>query len=119
MVLKRYLPKSLLGRALTILGAPIVLVQIIAIWVFYDTHLDAVTRTMARTLAGEIALALHVAEEAASGRRIGHPLDQSDASRFLQLHLSWRAGQTIDSEAHVGAQTRRGRELIAAMRTLN
>jgi two-component system osmolarity sensor histidine kinase EnvZ len=120
MVLKRYLPKSLLGRALTILGAPIVLVQIIAMWVFYDTHLDAVTRNMARTLSGEIGLALHMAEEAAGVHgAAARSFDTSDLSRFLNLHLTWRAGQTLDPASHVGGQTRRGRELIIAMQALN
>ncbi len=44
--LRRYLPRSLLGRALTILAAPIILVQVIAIWIFFDNHVDAVTRNL-------------------------------------------------------------------------
>jgi two-component system osmolarity sensor histidine kinase EnvZ len=113
--LKRYLPKSLLGRALTILGAPIVLVQVIAIWVFYDTHLDAVTRNMARTLTGEVGLALEMAERRAAGRE----LEPSDVSSYLNLQLTWRPAETLDNVPHRGSETRQGSWLIAAMQALN
>ena len=36
--IKRFLPKALLGRSLLIIGAPLVLVQVIATWMFYDRH---------------------------------------------------------------------------------
>ena len=32
---QRMLPRSLLGRSLLIIGAPLVLMQVIATWVFY------------------------------------------------------------------------------------
>ena len=34
--LRRFLPRSLLGRSLLILGLPIVAVQLISLWFFYD-----------------------------------------------------------------------------------
>ena len=43
-MLKRFLPRSLFGRAVFIVVTPVVLLQIVAAVVFYDRHLDAVTR---------------------------------------------------------------------------
>ncbi len=114
MWMKRYLPKSLLGRALMILGTPIVLVQVISIWVFLDNHVDAVTRNMARTFAGEIRLALYFAD---AGETVtGTTLDR--LQNYLNLHLKWMPGEKLRAIRHAGETTRAGSELIVAMQTL-
>lgn len=53
--LKRFLPKSLYGRALLILVLPTLLIQIFTAYVFFDRHLHNVTRYFSNSLAGEIA----------------------------------------------------------------
>ncbi len=53
-MLKRFLPSSLFGRAIIIVVAPVVLLQIVAAVVFYDRHLDQITRRLARSVAGDI-----------------------------------------------------------------
>lgn len=114
---KRYLPKSLLGRALTILAAPIILVQVIAIWIFFDNHVDAVTRNAARSLAGEIGLALTLAETATDEKQRTAALEL--AERFLSINLTWRPGGKLGPTfRHVGEDTRAGGELMAAMENL-
>ena len=35
-MLRRFMPRSLLWRSLLIIGTPLILVQIISLWVFYD-----------------------------------------------------------------------------------
>lgn len=62
--LKKLLPKSLFARALLILVLPTVLVQLIATYIFYDRHWENVSRWMASSLAGEIALLVHELNEA-------------------------------------------------------
>lgn len=57
--LKRILPQSLFGRALLILVLPTIIVQLIATYIFYDRHWENVSRWMASSLAGEIALLVH------------------------------------------------------------
>lgn len=59
--LKAYLPKSMFGRTLIILMAPLVLVGTLSAYIFFDNHWDHVTNALANTLAGEIATltALH------------------------------------------------------------
>jgi two-component system osmolarity sensor histidine kinase EnvZ len=53
--LKAYLPKSLFGRSLLILLAPLLLVETISAYIFFDNHWDNVTKTLATTIAGDVA----------------------------------------------------------------
>ena len=54
-LLKRILPRTLLGRALLIILSPLVLLQVISTWVFYDRHYDTTTKRLSQGLAGDIA----------------------------------------------------------------
>lgn len=56
MQLREYLPKTLFGRMLSIILVPMILVQVITIFIFYERHWDTVTRHMASQLAAEIGL---------------------------------------------------------------
>jgi two-component system osmolarity sensor histidine kinase EnvZ len=53
--IKRLMPRSLLGRTLLIMLVPLVLVQAIALQLFYGNHLGVVSRRLASAIAGEIA----------------------------------------------------------------
>jgi len=53
--LKNILPTSLFGRAILILVLPVLLMQALSIYVFYDKHLDNIERHLARALIGDIA----------------------------------------------------------------
>ena len=56
MQLRNYLPKTLFGRMLSIILVPMILVQVITVFIFYERHWDTVTRHMASQLAAEIEL---------------------------------------------------------------
>ncbi len=60
--LKRLMPESLLARAILILVVPALLIQIVAVIVFYDRHWDNVTKYVASSLSGEMALIAHEVE---------------------------------------------------------
>ena len=53
--LKRLMPRSLLGRTLLIMLVPLVLVQAIALQLFYGNQLELVSRRLSSGIAGEIA----------------------------------------------------------------
>lgn len=53
--LKQFLPKSLLGRTLTIVVTPLILLQIVTAFVFFERHWDTVGRRLANSLTGEIS----------------------------------------------------------------
>ena len=52
---KRFVPRSLLGRTLLIMLVPLVLVQAVALQMFYGSHLEVVSRRLSGAIAGEIA----------------------------------------------------------------
>jgi len=53
--IKRLMPRSLLGRTLLIMLVPLILVQAIALQLFYGNHLGIVSRRLSGGIAGEIA----------------------------------------------------------------
>src|SRR5690348_15993510 len=79
---KRALPRSLFGRSLIIIILPLVLVQLIATWIFYDRHWATVERRLAANVAADIAFTLDSRTDAVT-------VEQVDA-------LLWRAEQTTD-----------------------
>jgi two-component system, OmpR family, osmolarity sensor histidine kinase EnvZ len=56
--IKRFLPRRLLWRSLLIIMAPLVLLQVVTTIVFYDRHWETVTRRLAYSVAGDIAVAI-------------------------------------------------------------
>jgi len=54
--LKRLMPRGLFGRALIIIVAPIVLLQAILAYVFFERDLDTTTRRLARDVAADMAM---------------------------------------------------------------
>lgn len=58
MQLREFLPKTLFGRMLSIILAPMIFVQIITVFIFYERHWDTVTRHMASNLTSEFAYLL-------------------------------------------------------------
>lgn len=58
--INRVLPRSLLGRSLMIIVTPLILLQVVSTWVFYDSHWDTVTRRLAQSVAGDIAAVIEM-----------------------------------------------------------
>ena len=50
------LPRSLLGRALLIAVAPLICVQVLSAYLFYESHWDQVSKRLSLGLAGDIAV---------------------------------------------------------------
>jgi len=57
---KRFLPKSLLGRSLMIIVMPLVILQVIAGFIFYESHWRKVSLTLSRGVAGDIATVIEL-----------------------------------------------------------
>ena len=57
---KRVLPRSLLGRSLLMILIPLVLLQAVALQVYYGNHLNLVYRRLSGGVAGEIAFTLEL-----------------------------------------------------------
>ena len=66
-MLKRFLPTTLFGRALAITITPVVLLQVVSTYIFYERHWDNVTRRLAQGLAGDIAMIVDLRRNAPDG----------------------------------------------------
>ena len=53
--IKQFLPRTLFGRSLLIIIMPLILLQIVSAWIFYDRHWDTITRRLAGSIAGDIS----------------------------------------------------------------
>jgi two-component system osmolarity sensor histidine kinase EnvZ len=86
-IAKRILPRTLLGRSLLIIVSPLVLVQVIATWVFYDRHYDTITKRLAQGIAGDVAAIIRVMgpEPDAASRKAADEL--ADFSLWLDITL--------------------------------
>jgi two-component system osmolarity sensor histidine kinase EnvZ len=58
--IRRVLPRSLLGRSLLMILVPLVLLQAVALQIFYGSHLDVVSRRLASAVGSEIAYTLEM-----------------------------------------------------------
>ncbi len=82
--MKRLMPRGLLGRSLLIVLVPLVVVQAVALQVFYGTHMSIVSRRLAAAIAGEIAVVLDALE------RTPHDQDHIFALAMERLELPMR-----------------------------
>lgn len=112
--LRRLLPKALLWRSLLILGMPLILVQFISIWVFYDRHVDTITRRMASNLAGDITITLNHLRDYKKPADLVWIL--SEIQSHLEILATFRRGQKLGKIEHKGADTRIGAELIRTLK---
>lgn len=92
-MLKRLMPRSLFGRALIIIVTPVVLLQLVAAVVFFERHLQAVTKRMARSVAGDIAYVVHGLNEFPDAESRARVLGL--ANRTLNIGVIVRPGETL------------------------
>ncbi|MEM8917035.1 MAG: histidine kinase dimerization/phospho-acceptor domain-containing protein, partial [Pseudomonadota bacterium] len=57
--LKRFLPRTLFGRTLLIIVVPAILMQAIATFIFFDRHVETLSRRLAQAVAGDIAMVVN------------------------------------------------------------
>ena len=64
LTVKRFLPRTLLGRTLLIVLIPLVVVQAVAMQIFYGTHLNLVSRRLSAAVVAEIATTVALIQRA-------------------------------------------------------
>jgi two-component system osmolarity sensor histidine kinase EnvZ len=62
-LVKSLLPRSLFGRSLIILVTPLILVQVVLGYIFFDRHTDTVLRLLSNTIAGDIQMVIEMVED--------------------------------------------------------
>jgi two-component system osmolarity sensor histidine kinase EnvZ len=109
---KKTLPRTMFGRSLLIVVMPIVLLQAIATWIFYDRHWVAVSWRLAAGVAGDVAL-ISEALRRAPASQIPPLLARMGAVSDLDLRL--RRGARLPPPA-ADSGTLIGEQLREAMR---
>ena len=61
---RKFLPRSLLGRSLLIILIPLIVVQAVALLIFYGSHLNLISRRLSGAVAGEIAQTIQLLDTA-------------------------------------------------------
>ena len=56
--IKRYLPRSFLGRSIMIIVTPLIILQVVSAIIFFDRHWETVTRRLTSAIAGEIGFVI-------------------------------------------------------------
>jgi two-component system osmolarity sensor histidine kinase EnvZ len=94
-MLKRFLPRTLLGRSLLIIVSPLVLLQVISTWVFFDRHYDTTTKRLAQGLAGDISAGVQLLEREPSD--VGRLQTFRLAGNTMSLTLSFGEGGRLQT----------------------
>ena len=85
--IKRVLPRTMFGRSLLIVVMPLILLQAIATWVFYDRHWAAVSWRLSAAVAGDIGLLIDALKLADSPAEIARLLERAKAQTDLDVTI--------------------------------
>lgn len=97
--LRRLVPRGLLGRALLIILVPLVILQAIALQLFYGSHLDVISRRLAAGVAGDITMVVGLLERETQEEERSWIF--REAAWRLDLSLAYEAGARL---ANIGAR---------------
>src|SRR5260370_11330430 len=86
--IKRVLPRTMFGRSLLIVVMPLILLQAIATWVFYDRHWAAVSWRLSAAVAGDIGLLIDALKLADSSAETARLLERAKAQTDLDVTIS-------------------------------
>lgn len=100
---RHLLPRTLFGRSLLIVVTPIILLQLVLAYVFFESHWDTVSRRLALGLVGDISLVIQTLNEAQDEMGTARALTM--ARRHFGLDISVEPGQTLSPYDPAGAPT--------------
>ena len=94
--IKQLLPRTMFGRSLLIVVMPLLLLQAIAAWIFYDRHWAAISWRLSSGVIGDIALVIdaldHVGPDAALARMFAR------AEAVTSIHFTLTRGAHLPPE---------------------
>lgn len=95
-MLKRILPRTLFARSLLIIITPVLLLQVIVTFIFFDRHWDTMTIRLAYAASGEIALIAEQIGEAEDTDAKAKTVAES--ARMLGLLVSYNPDITVEKQ---------------------
>jgi two-component system osmolarity sensor histidine kinase EnvZ len=111
--LELMLPRSLLGRSIMIIVTPVVMLQVVSAWVFYDSHWNTVTRRLAQSVAGDIAATIQMMPRPVSEERTQRVFRV--ARETMRLTLSFKPGDILPNDPTIMRQNLVDRQLSDAL----
>lgn len=85
LLMKSVLPRSLFGRSLIILVTPLILVQVVLGYIFFDRHTETILRLLSHTISGDIQLVVEMVEDGQNFTRV-RELAHQNLMLDLKLH---------------------------------
>lgn len=98
--IKTLLPRTLLGRSLMILITPVLLIQVVTSFVFFDRHWSKMTTRLAFAVAGEIAAVTEAIEAGAEPDKLENI--SGYVARHLDFRINFQEGEALGPEQKVG-----------------
>ncbi len=89
-------PRSLFGRSLLIIVMPLILLQVVSTWIFYDRHWDTITRRLSNSIAGDIAQVIELMRQSPSQE--SRAVIFGMAERNFGLTISLREGAILPTD---------------------
>ncbi|MFO1028797.1 MAG: ATP-binding protein [Acetobacteraceae bacterium] len=106
------MPQSLLGRTLLIMLVPLVLVQAVALQIFYGSHLGLVSRRLSGSIAGEIAFVIDLMNRLPEDRDMILQLSKNQFVTTMKLE----PGATLEPYKRINVLGPMDDDLEAALR---
>ena len=110
-MIKRFLPRGLLGRSLLIVLVPLVILQAVTFTIFYGGHLDFISRRLSFAIAGEIAQTIQLIDR--------YPDDQQytldNALRLFEVPMRLIPGAELEIHPRVNLPGPMDDDLAAAL----
>ena len=112
---KRVLPRTMFGRSLLIVVMPLILLQAIATWIFYDRHWAAISWRLANGVASNVGLLIEATRYAATPADTARLLERAGAMTGLRFALEPGAhlpppprptGTLLESQLRIALQQR-------------
>ncbi len=94
--LKRLLPRGLFWRSLIIIVAPVVLLQGLMSYFFFERHLEITTERMATDVAADVAFLINLEDTSPAADR---PVLRGKAQRMLRYTITFFPGDRIGAPA--------------------
>ena len=91
--LRRAMPHRLFGRSLIIIVAPVVILQGVVTFAFFERHYDTMTRHMSQGVAGDVAFLVNLVETHPDARERTALLEM--AARGLNYQISFSPGEHL------------------------
>jgi two-component system osmolarity sensor histidine kinase EnvZ len=95
-LIKRLLPSTFLGRSVMIIVMPLILLEVVSTWVFYDRHWDTITKRLANAVAGEVNMVIE------SMRRFPGKENEArvlSAAAAMNIRVAYRRGEILSNVA--------------------